>query len=65
MLRCNQQHSAALGKCSHTQGKGFLFKNRLFEKQSPNLEVWSEGCEEPEAEERTKAAALTVLGQKT
>lgn len=58
------QHSAALGKCSHTQGKGYLLRICLFEKQSPNLGVWSEGCKEPEAEERTKAAALTVLGQK-
>lgn len=62
MPRCsNQQHSTALRKCSHTQGKGYLLRDSLFEKQNPDLEVWSEGYKEPEAEDRTKAAGPTVL----
>lgn len=62
MFRCsNQQHSAALGKCSHTQWKGYLLRDSLFEKLSPDLDIWSEGYKEPEAEERAKAAGPTVL----
>lgn len=60
MFRCsNEQHSVALGKCSHTQGKGYLLRDSVFERQSPDLKVWSEGYKDPEAEERTKAAGLT------
>lgn len=62
MFRCsNEQHSVGLGKCSHTQGKGYLLRDSVFERQSPDLKVWSEGYKDPEAEERTKAAGLTVL----
>lgn len=62
LLRCNnQQHSTVLGKCSHTQGKGYLLRDSLFEKQNPDLEVWSEGSKKPEVEERTEAAGPAVL----